>query len=219
VSRRSSRASRAPHVSARGARARRSRSRAIAIGAAALVGLVAVVALFGERVSGGRVRMPWSQRGAAGTASPMAALDLPTPRAYLDAAVAANAAGDVTRLSAIVDAGLAKFPTDPSLLLARGAALNNISFRVERTRGRLVPAHATSLERVRAAQAALDAYGEVATRYPAAAEPVGELGLVLVTWGLPEDGRRYLERAYDLGDRRPEVLNALGAVDRTQRLE
>jgi hypothetical protein len=190
-------------------RARGRRTRTIAIGVAGI--LVAAVA-FGLWTR----RIPLPGASSQFTAAPAPALDLPTPRAYLDAAVSANAAGD-PRLLAIVDEGLARFPNDPLLSLARGAALNNLSFRVEYHRGRGVPRLATSLERVRAAQEAIAAYDGVARRYPAIPEPVGERGLVLITWGLPEDGRAELERAYAMGDRRPEILNALSVVDRTER--
>jgi hypothetical protein len=198
-------------------RARRGRAATWTIALVVLAGLAGLVV---QR--GGLRRLPGFGGSTDARSTAGGAIDvpnLPSARAYLDAVSAANVARDYPRMTALVDEGLRRFPDDPSLLLARGAALNNASFFVESHRGRLVPALATSLERVRAAQDAIGAYDAVARRYPAIGEPVAERGLVLVTWGLPEDGRQNLERAYDLGDHRPEVLNALGVVVRTQRGE
>ena len=191
---------------------RRTRSRrplGLAI-AASLVVATAAVLVFGW------IPRPWEGPAPSAPAGSRVTsarrFDLPTPRAYLEAAGAANAGADSRTMLAIADEGLARFPGDPLLSLARAAALNNLSFRTEVHRGRGVPGLATSLERVKLAQESIATYEAVARRLPSAAEPIAERGLVLITWGMPQDGLSDLRRAYGMGDRRPEILNAIAVV-------
>ena len=108
--------------------------------------------------------------------------------------------------------GLKRFPNDVVLLGSYATAIKNASFAVRPSRGRLVPVARGSHERVAAALEALALLDAAQRAQPNSPQPALQKGLLLASWGLPEDALVELFGAVTKGDRSPELERTATAI-------
>jgi hypothetical protein len=140
-----------------------------------------------------------------------------SPSDVFQQAEAARSRGELMEAYQILVRAVAQFPGDADVATAFGVSVNNTTYFVRPVRGRQVPVMATSLERVRAAHAALRAYERASAGRPALAAPYHYRGNLYAAWGLPDDALRELYQARVRGDSTASLLRTAAAILALQR--